>query len=128
MRTIIQSTVFLTNIIGDRDYLAQETCHLLLQLPPTMNSREFVDLTLDGTYMVEEKLNEDEPATMKSRLDHYISRPTTRQFESCTLQHFAENYCIPHQGEEPKPRIKKVVCFHISPDPDGPNYEEYCKC
>ena len=62
----------LTNSVGERDYSAQETCHLLLQLPLTMSSREFVYLTLDGTRMVEEKLNEDEPATIKSCLDNYI--------------------------------------------------------
>ena len=119
----------LTNSVGERDYSAQETCHLLLQLPLTMSTREFVYLTLDGTRMVEEKLNEDEPATIKSCLDNYISRPTSHQFESCTLQQFAENYSTPRQGE-PKPRNKKVVVIlrpHISPDPDGQNYEQYCK-
>ena len=95
-----------------------------------MSSREFVYLTLDGTRMVEEKLNDDEPVTTKSCLDNYISRPTSHQFELCTLQHFAENYSMPRQGGEPKLRNKKVVvivCPHISPDPDGPNYEQHCK-
>ena len=46
------------------------------------------------------------------------------------LQHFAENYSMPRQGGEPKPRNKKVVVIvrpHISSDPDGPNYEQCCK-
>ena len=41
---------------------------------------------------------------------------------------------MPHQGGEPKPRNKKVVVIvrphihvHVSPDLDGPNYEEYYK-
>ena len=120
----------LTNSIGERDYSAQETCHLLLQLPLVMSSREFVYLSLDGTRMVEERLDEDEPATVKSCLDHYLSRPATCQFESVTLLHFAQNYSMPRQGGEPKPRNKKIVVIvrpHISPDPDGPDYEKYCK-
>lgn len=95
-----------------------------------MSSREFVYLSLDGTHMVEERLNADEPTTTKSCLDHYHARPNTQEFESATLLHFAQNYSMPCQGGEPKLRNKKVVvivCPHISPDPDAPHYEEYYK-
>jgi ATP-dependent DNA helicase PIF1 len=80
--------------------------------------------------MVEEKLTADEPATVLSYLDHYVSRPATTEFESATLFHFAQNYTIPRQGGEPKPRNKKVVVIvrpYISPDPDSPEYERYCR-
>ena len=65
----------LTNSVGERDFSAQETCHLLLQLPLVLSTREFVYLSVDGTRVVEEKLTADEPATVPSCLDHYISRP-----------------------------------------------------
>ena len=122
----------LTNSVGERDFSAQETCHLLLQLPLVLSSREFVYLNVDGTRMVEEKLTAEEPATALSYLDHYVSRPTTAEFQSMTLFHFAQHYTIPRQGGEPKPRNKKVVVIvrpYLSPEPDSPDYdyEQYCR-
>ena len=70
----------------------------MLQLPLVLSSREFVYLNVDRTRIVEEKLTADEPATALSYLDHYISRPTTREFESATLFHFVQHYTMPRQG------------------------------
>ena len=39
----------LINSVGERDYSAQETCYLLLQLPMYHASRDFVILSLDGS-------------------------------------------------------------------------------
>ena len=35
--------------LSARDYSSQETCHLLLQLPMYMSTREYVILSLDGS-------------------------------------------------------------------------------
>ena len=43
----------LVNSVGERDYSAQETCHLLLQLPIIDTSRTFVTLSIDGSRVVE---------------------------------------------------------------------------
>ena len=43
----------LINIVGERDYSAQETCHLLLQLPMFKASRDFVILSLDGSRAID---------------------------------------------------------------------------
>ena len=48
----------LINSVGERDYSAQETCHLLLQLPMFSASRDFVVLCLDGSRVVEDHLQE----------------------------------------------------------------------
>ena len=66
----------LISTTAERDYSAQETCHLLLMLPMYMASRDFVMLSLDGSRQVEERLEEGKPATALSALDHYISRPS----------------------------------------------------
>ena len=119
----------LLNSVGERDFSAQETCHLVLQLPLVMSTREFVFLSLDGTRMVKEKLDEDQPATTKSHVDHYISRPATPEFESLTLLHFTQNFSMSPSGE-PTHRRKQVVVIvrpHFSPDPAGPNYDNYCR-
>lgn len=40
--------------VGDRDYSAQETCHIFLQLPMFRSSREFILLSLEGFRAVED--------------------------------------------------------------------------
>ena len=46
----------LINSVGDRDYSAQETCHLLLQLPLICSSRDFTVLSLDGSRQVQNQV------------------------------------------------------------------------
>ena len=58
----------LISTTAERDYSAQETCHLLLMLPMYMASRDFVMLSLDGSQQVEKRLEEGELATALSAL------------------------------------------------------------
>ena len=67
----------LINIVGERDYSAQETCHLLLQLPMFKASRDFVILSLDGSRAIEDLLEEGWSATALSIVDHYMGRPNS---------------------------------------------------
>ena len=46
----------LINSIGERDFSAQETCHLLLQIPMFKASRDFIVLSLDGSRALEDRL------------------------------------------------------------------------
>ena len=121
----------LINSVGERDYSAQETCHLLLQLPMFRASRDFVVLSLDGSRAVEEHLTEDQPATALSILDHYKGRPTSSHFQSMTLLQFTQQYTMPKElGANPNHRSKNVVVIarpFCSPDPNGPKYEQYCQ-
>ena len=121
----------LINSVGERDYSAQETCHLFLQLPMFRASWDFVMLSLDASRAVEDHLEEGQPATALSMLDHYIGRPTTPQFNDMTLLHFAQQYTMPKElGSNPSCRRKKVVVIvrpFCPPDPNGPKYEQYCR-
>jgi len=45
-----------------RDYSAQETCHLLLQLPMFKVSRDFIIVSLVGSRAVENHLQEEQHA------------------------------------------------------------------
>ena len=121
----------LINSVGERDVSAQETCHLLLQLPLVKSTRDYTILSLDGSRQVEERPEEnDVRATAPSILDHYIHRPTNQVFESMTLLSFAQNYTMPKElGTSPKHQKMKIVCVrpYCSPDPDGPKYEQYCQ-
>ena len=62
----------LINTAGARDYSAQESCHLLLQLPMFKASRDFIVLSLDGSRAVQDRLEEDQRATALSIVDHYM--------------------------------------------------------
>ena len=119
----------LINTTAERDYSAQETCHLLLQLPMFMASRDFIILSLDGSRQMEEHLEEGQPATGLSPLDHYIGRLSTPHFEGMTLLHFVQHHSMPKSvSDEPSLRRKAVVVIvrpFCSADPNGPNYEQY---
>lgn len=122
----------LINTVADRDYSAQETCHLLMQLPLCNASREFVILALDGSRVIREQLLQGERATEPSILDHYKSRPHTPEFNDMTLLHFVENYKMPMGTSQVQPmrRSKPVVVIvrpYYPPDANGPNYDNYCR-
>ena len=85
----------LINTAGARDYSAQESCHLLLQLPMFKASRDFIVLSLDGSRAVQDRLEEDQRATALSIVDHYMHRPTTQPFNHITLIEFARQYSMP---------------------------------
>ena len=121
----------LVSSVGERDYSAQETCHLLLQLPLFRASRDFVNLSLDGSRAVESHLQDNQPATALSILDHYCARPEVPPFQDMPLLYFSQHYTLPRQpGAHPPLRGKKVVVIvrpYCSPDPTGPKYEQYCQ-
>ena len=121
----------LINCVGERDFSAQETCHLLLQLPMFKSSREFTILSLDGSRTLYSELVDGQNATAPSIVDHYCARPSTEQFERMTLLNFTQNYSLPKSlGEQPKRRKKMVVVIprpYCSSDPNGPKYEQYCR-
>ena len=81
----------LINTVGEQDYSAQETCHLLLQVPMFKASRDFIILSLDGSRAVEDRLDEEQHATAPST----IVRPTTVPFNNITLLEFSRQYTMP---------------------------------
>ena len=121
----------LIHSVGERDFSAQETCHLLLQLPMFRASRDFIVLSLDGTRAIEENLDESRPATTLSILDHYMMRPALLPFDNITLLMYAQQYTTPKViGSMPSRRRKDVVVItrpYYSPDPTGPQYDKYCQ-
>ena len=121
----------LINTVGERDYSAQETCHLLLQLPMFKASRDFIILSLDGSRAVEDHLEEGQRATALSIVDHYMGRPNSVHFNSMTLLSFAQQYSMPKTlGAKPTHRNRRIVVIprpYVSPDPAGDKYEQYCR-
>ncbi len=79
----------LIHTVGDRDYSAQDTCHILLQLPMYNASRDFITLSLDGSRAVEERIQQDGRGTALSILDHYLARPSTPTYSTLTTLEYA---------------------------------------
>ena len=77
----------LINSVGERDFSAQETCHLLLQLPLVKSTRDHVILSLDGSREVQEEQpgNSTNRVTIPLIVDHYIQRSCDSTFEDMTL-------------------------------------------
>lgn len=94
-------------------------------------SREFIVLSLDGSRAVKDHIQQDSQATALSILDHYIARPSTPIFNTMTIIQYTQQYTMPKDlGAQPNRRNKKVIVItrpHISPDPAGPKYEQYCQ-
>ena len=125
--------------IAERDYSAQETCHLLLQLPMFKASRDFIVLSLDSSQAFEHNYEQGQVTTMPSILNHYVIRPSNSVFNSMTLLDFAKRYSMPKELSA-APNLKRnnlkrkevivVILPYYPPDPNGPHYEQYChqKC
>ena len=88
-------------------------------------------LSLDGSRAVQDRLEEDQRATALSIVDHYMHRPTTQPFNHITLIEFARQYSMPKTlGSQPTRRSRCIIVIprpYCSPDPAGPNYEQYCR-
>ena len=123
----------LTNSVCERDYSAQETCHLLLLLLLVKASRDFIVVNLRRwklCHKIKDNLQENERATAPSFLDHYLVHPTTPQFNDITFLKFCQHYTMPKTlGSVPICRSKSVIVVirpYCPPDPAGPQYEQYC--
>ena len=93
---------FLIHSVGDRDYSAEETCHILLQLPMYKASRDFIVRSLDSSRAVEQHVQQDGRATALSILDHYLARPATPTINNTTVLEFALQYTMPRElGAQP---------------------------
>ncbi|KAK3909608.1 ATP-dependent DNA helicase pfh1 [Frankliniella fusca] len=79
----------------ERDYSAQETCHLIMGLPLlSAGGRDFVNLNfkvLEPNGWVE--VTDDEKTPSKSYIEKYMERPC--EFEQESLWHMAKKYKLP---------------------------------
>ena len=74
-----------------------------------------------GSRAVQNHLEEGEPATASSTLDHYMARPTNPRFNDMTLLHFVQHYTMPKElGGDPSHRSKKVVVIIQAQDNEVP--------
>ena len=103
-----------SSTLQERDYSAQETCHLLYTATTNVQgiTYNFIILSLDGSHTVEDHLEEGQRAAALSIVDHYIGQPDSPHFNTMTLVEFACQFSMPKTlGAEPTPRSRCIVAI-----------------
>lgn len=110
--------------VGERDFSAQETAHLLLSLPLYSCTYKFVTLSLEGSRQVSTDSDSNKLATHASTLDTYSKRYRySDEYPNITkisLLEFASQFVV--KKEEISPRSHSVVVQTFptfSSDPKG---------
>ena len=111
--------------VAQRDYSAQETCHLLLQQPLYSASRPFVCLPLDGSRELAAELKSNESTTVKNFVDKYKKRPDI--YENCSLIEFTQKYNFGKNDNVYTRQNEAIVTTipYVSSDPKSPTYDDY---
>ncbi len=118
--------------VGERDFSAQETAHLLLSLPLYQCTYSFVTLSLDGGHLIttDSTCDSGNSVVNPSMLDMYSHRSDDKYSDiiNLNLLGFAASYSV--YNSELKRRSHAVIVKTFpsySADPKGQKYPLYCK-
>ena len=124
--------------VGERDFSAQETAHLLLSLPLYSCTYSFVCVSLDGSSAIQTQTNTNgaqsaqQSATETSLLERYANRSevesTFQGITTLNLCTFVATYTVYH-GELRRRSYEVIVRTFpsYSPNPTSSTYGRYCK-
>ena len=120
-------------VVGERDFGAQETAHILQSLPLYSCTFNFVTLSLDGGRQIRtDTQTQDDSITKPTMLETYMNRIQYQDnfpnLLSLNILEFVSKYSI--SKNELVHRANEVIVrtFPIySSDPKGNNYGLYCK-
>ena len=108
----------LINSVGETDYSAQETRHLLLQLPMFKAFRNFTVLSLDGSRAVQEQLDWTRAAQAYANIKGMPSF-ISRQRESAA-QHAFTTSADPRQLQRKQLQVYTIVQQHMEAETPPP--------
>ena len=112
--------------VGERDFSAQETCHMLLSLPLVSCTYNFVTASLDGSKKISKNPESGELLLQASILETYASRDAS--LSPLNLYQFVANYTT--IGGKVRKRSAPVVVrmFPTYPaNPQGEKYPKFCR-
>jgi len=120
----------LIHSIGERDYSAQETCHLLQSFPLYHSSRTYVTINTyysSISYQVKRRqVGITDGILELSNLIHtYKYRPRSSEFDHVSLLEFAKNYVKVKDNIRRRPPGKEAVVIilpYIQKNDKDPNY------
>ena len=120
-------------VVGERDFGAQETAHILQSLPLYSCTFNFVTLSLDGGRQLRTDTQTPEDSSTKpSLLETYMNRMQYQDsfpnIMSMNIVEFVSNYTVSKNELVPRANEAIVRTFPTySSDPKGNNYGLYCK-
>jgi len=131
LKTLSQK--LLIHSVGERDYSAQETCHLLQSLPLYHSSRTYVTVNTyyDSTSFKVKKRQvgiTDGILEISNLVHTYKHRPKTTEFRNMSLLEFATNFVkVKEEIKRRKPGKEAVVIVlpYIQKNETDPNYCRY---
>ena len=118
--------------LGQRDFGAQETMHLLLSLKLYSSTFHILPVNLNGSRRIKTKTSESQYCTTDSLLDVYANRKKYQDSHPKILdinllefvrQFKVVNDTLQNQNQNVVPRVFP----NYSPNPGGKNYSLYCK-
>jgi hypothetical protein len=121
----------MNKLIGERDWSAQEVCHILLGLPLQEGSRQVISLDCrpDDKQDTRVSIEDDEITAGQSALDKYKSRNIQIEaLRDVTLLDFIRNYNF--TSFKPRPRaLPRVINYfpRYSSNPSSESYEDFCR-
>ena len=119
--------------LGERDFSAQETMHLLLSLKLYSSSFEVLPVNLNGSRLVRtNKKERDSPCTNDSLLDKYVKRSIFQNdFTNIMKLSFSEFVTmfriVKNKLTKQSPNVIPRFFPCYSSNPKGINYPLYCK-
>ena len=118
--------------IGERDFSAQETMHLLLSLNLHSSNLKVVPINLNGSSKIQTNLSSEHKCTQDSLLDVYAKREVHQKNLTDIIQMnfitFAANHKV-SKGKlvEQSANVVPRIFPNYSPNPNGDKYGLYCK-
>ena len=110
--------------VGERDYSAQETCHMLLSLPLYSCSFNFATVNLDGSKKLSRNAESGYLVMKTSIIEAYASRDNS--LASHNLYHLLTQYTIVRSKLCKRSTLVVRTFPTYSPDPQGEKYAQYC--
>ena len=121
----------LSKTIVDRDIGAQETCHLLLELPLCESSRRFVVVNVGRKVFKQVKVDANHDHNENSLIEAYTKRPI--EMESLPLIEVARSWSYDKRrhGDKWLPRINTAIVrvfprFSSAPARENDKFVEFC--
>jgi ATP-dependent DNA helicase PIF1 len=120
----------MNKLVGERDWSAQEVCHLLLNLPLTNGSRQVINVDCrptdkQSTYITIED-GEVAPSD-KSNLEKYATRP--QEYEGLTYLTNLMDRDLRTFKKRRATTVSRVLNYwpRYKPDRNGLDYEDFCR-
>lgn len=101
--------------LGERDYGAQETMHLLLSLKLHSSTFHVIPVNLNGSRRVETTANESQNCTKDSLLDFYAKRKVFQQFHPNILDLNLVNFAMQFKVVNQKLQNQQKNVVELSP-------------